>query len=61
MNLLQNIMFKDNLVKSEALEVIRDMIHAVEAGEDPENVLSDYGLESDYISDLLDYCRFVVA
>lgn len=53
MELLQILMERDNLTKTEALEQIRDMKQAVAEGDDPEEVLYDIGLEPDFILDIL--------
>lgn len=39
--------------ETEALEMIKEMHSRVIEGEDPEEVLYDYGLEPDYVFDLL--------
>ncbi len=41
--------------KSEAIEIIQDMRAEVLEGADPEELLWDYGLEPDYIFDVLPY------
>jgi hypothetical protein len=41
--------------KSEAIEIIQDMRSEVLEGADPEELLWDYGLEPDYIFDILPY------
>ena len=38
-----------------AKEIIEEMISACEDGQDPEETLLEYGLEPDYVFDLLDY------
>lgn len=38
-----------------AKEIIEEMISSCEDGQDPEEVLYEYGLEPDYVFDLLDY------
>jgi hypothetical protein len=40
---------------SEAKEIILEMREAVMNGADPEDLLYDYGLEPDYIFDILPY------
>jgi hypothetical protein len=40
----------------EAKAEIREMAERVNDGEDPEEVLLDYGLESEYIFDILEHC-----
>ena len=49
-------MKRDNLSEAEALEQINDMQQAVLDGENPEEILYDYGLEPDYIFDILPLC-----
>ena len=41
--------------KNEAIEIIQDMRSEVLEGADPEELLWDYGLEPDYIFDILPY------
>lgn len=49
------IMRRDNLTSAEADELIENAKDEVLAGADPEEVLmADFGLEPDYIFDLLD-------
>jgi len=36
-------------------EIIQDMISRVSQGEDPEEVLYEYGLEPDYIFDIIPF------
>jgi hypothetical protein len=38
--------------KSEAVAVLKEMRTRVNEGEDPEEVLYDYGLEPDYVEEL---------
>jgi hypothetical protein len=38
-------------------DVIDNMVNDVLAGTDPEYVLEEYGLEPDYVMDLLDLCN----
>ena len=49
-------MKRDNLSESEALDLISEMQQAVLDGENPEELLYDYGLEPDYVFDILPYC-----
>lgn len=53
--LLQVLMRRDDMTRSEALEAIAEARKRVlEDGEDPEEVLQDeFGLEPDYVMDLL--------
>jgi hypothetical protein len=37
-------------------ETIADMVASVNAGDDPEDVLFEEGLEPDYVIDLIDEC-----
>lgn len=40
----------------EAKEIINEIIvRTIDEGEDPEDVLADYGLEPDYVMDIYDY------
>lgn len=55
--LLTTLINRDNLSKKEAMILINDMAQQVLEGEDPEEVLmSDVGLEPDYVMELLEYC-----
>lgn len=48
------IMRRDNMTSAEADELITEAREAIEGGEDPEEVLSEFfGLEPDYIFDIL--------
>jgi hypothetical protein len=40
-----------------ARSTIEDMLQQFDAGEDPEEILYEYGLEPDYIMDLIDYSQ----
>lgn len=53
-SLKQTIMERDDLHEDDAEEMIADARRRVYAGEDPEEILLDeFGLEPDYIFDLL--------
>ena len=39
------------------IEMIEEMVTSLEEGEYPEDVLFDYGLEPDYIMDLIEYAE----
>lgn len=55
-SLKQVIMRRDNLSSSEADELIDEAKQAVRDGGDPEEILhDDFGLEPDYIWDLIDF------
>lgn len=57
-NLITVLMNRDGLSKAEAIEQINDAADLVLLGENPEEVLlEEFGLEPDYIFDLLEYCR----
>ena len=57
-NLITVLMDRDGLSKAEAIEHINDAVDLVLSGVDPEEVLlEEFGLEPDYIFDLLEYCR----
>lgn len=47
------LMLRDDLSEDEALDIIQEMRDEVYNGEDPEDVLLSYGLELDYILDLI--------
>lgn len=53
-SLLEVLMRRDRLTRVDALDLIHDAKLRVQAGEDPEEVLAeDFGLEPDYLWDLL--------
>ncbi len=53
-SLKQVIMRRDDMSSEEADELIREAREAIDDGEDPEEVLAEFfGLEPDYIFDLL--------
>ena len=55
-SLKKTIMRRDGLSASEADEMIAEAKEAIANGADPEDILySDFGLEPDYIFDLLDW------
>jgi hypothetical protein len=56
MTLLKILMKRDNLSKAEALAQIEEMQQAVLDGENPEEILYDYGLEPDYVFEILPLC-----
>ena len=51
--LLQAIMAVDSCCEEEAEVIQQELAQAVIDGEDPEAVLHDFGLEPDYVIDLL--------
>lgn len=52
--LVQILMERDDMGRDEAEDLLRDARAAVGEGEDPEEILQDYfGLEPDYVFDLL--------
>jgi hypothetical protein len=54
-NLKRVIMRRDELTSQEADELIADAARLIDDGEDPERILQDeFGLEPDYVFDLLD-------
>ena len=55
MTLIQALMNGHDFTLSETFDTIKKMRQAVKNGADPEEVLYEYGLEPDYIMDLLDY------
>lgn len=56
MTLLQALMNSQDIDESQAEQIIREMADQVLEGSDPEELLSDEGLEPDYVMDLLEYC-----
>lgn len=52
------LMKRDELSLTEAKEIFRDMIDAVNEGDDPEEVLYEYNLEPDYVLDLIQACTY---
>jgi hypothetical protein len=53
-SLLQVLMRRDEMTRAEALEEIRDIKKRIREGEDPEEILhEEYGLEPDYVMDLI--------
>lgn len=51
--LLKVLMEREDCSENEAQEMIDDMREQIEEGEDPEEVLFEYGLEPDYLFDLI--------
>ena len=52
------LMRRDGLTEVEAEEEIREAAAEVAEGADPEEVLAySFGLEPDYVLDLLEYCK----
>ena len=52
--LVSILMRRDGMERDEAEDLLQDARAAVEEGEDPEEVLADwFGLEPDYVFDLL--------
>lgn len=51
---LREALFSRGEKSADVDDIIADMVAAVEAGEDPEDVLYSEGLEPDYVFDLLD-------
>jgi len=52
--LKETIMKRDNLSKKEAEQMIEEARERIEDGEDPEEILyEEFGLEPDYIFDLI--------
>lgn len=56
MTLLQALMNSQDIDESQAKQIIKEMADQVLEGADPEELLSDEGLEPDYVMDLLEYC-----
>ena len=53
-NLLTALMRSQDFTKQEAMDELNEMKERVFEGEDPEEILYEYGLEPDYVFDLLD-------
>ena len=52
--LVSILMDRDGMERDDAEDLLRDARAAVEEGEDPEEILADwFGLEPDYVFDLL--------
>ena len=51
--LIQAIMAVDSCCEEEAEVIQQELVQAVVAGKYPEDVLHDFGLEPDYVTDLL--------
>lgn len=51
--LMRILMSRDDMNQQDAESLIAEMREAVLDGDDPEEVLLDYGLEPDYIYDIL--------
>jgi len=49
----QALIDEQDFSKEEAQEAFQEMVNCVNNGEDPEHILYDYGLEPDYIFDLI--------
>jgi hypothetical protein len=54
LNLLSALMNSQDLTKAEAFAELIEMKERMLEGEDPEEILYEYGLEPDYVFDLLD-------
>ena len=57
MTLKQALMNGQSIDEYTAVAIIDEMADRVLAGEDPESVLEEEGLEQDYIFDLLESCK----
>ncbi len=51
--LVKALMASEGLTREEAEDIRREMREQISYGENPEDVLADYGLEPDYIFDLI--------
>lgn len=51
--LVKALMASKDLTRKEAEDIRREMREQISYGENPEDVLADYGLEPDYIFDLI--------
>lgn len=54
-NSLYKTLEKQGYDEETIIETIEEMVTSLEEGEYPEDVLFDYGLEPDYILDLIEY------
>ena len=54
LNLLTALMHSQDLTRQEAMDELNEMKERLFEGEDPEEILLEYGLEPDYVFDLLD-------
>lgn len=54
LSLLTALMHSQDLTKQEAMDELNEMKERIFEGEDPEEILYEYGLEPDYFFDLLD-------
>ena len=53
MTLIQALMNAEDCSEAEAKEIIKEMQDDVVNGEDPEEILLQYGLEPDYVFEIL--------
>jgi hypothetical protein len=53
---LQEALSNQGHLQEEIKEIILEMVNYVMEGGNPEGILWDYGLEPDYVMDLLDLC-----
>lgn len=47
------IMTKNNCTQEEAEDIVMEMKERIKEGEDPEEILWEFGFEPDYVHDLL--------
>jgi len=52
-DIIHILMTRDDMSRAEAEETFYDMCDRVLEGEDPEEILSDFDLEPDYIFDII--------
>lgn len=52
MNLVKTLMERDGLTREDAEAIAEEMKESIYNGDDPDDVLYEHGLESDYIDDL---------
>ena len=52
---LEHALIRQGHTHKEALEIMKEMVEDVLDGCDPEDLLFNYGLEPDYVFDILDF------
>lgn len=52
-DLIKVLMDRDEMEKTEAVSMVSEMRERILDGEDPEEVLLEMGLESDYVFDII--------
>jgi len=54
---LRNALINQGNAPADVDEIIESMVEQLDSGLDPDSILFDYGLEPDYVFDLLDEAR----